>query len=429
MTQIDSKTPSGSDLLVVAFGATTAMWAVLWVCLMPGLRLPGLVVIGLISLCPLVGGWILGRYGGRSLGGGAVGGLFIAAVNFLVTASLIGGQQDQMAQGYGWVAGFSAVMVVLTALGTIAAKKQRDPVNWIGLFPLIMVATTTMLIAAGGIVTSLEAGMAVPDWPNTFGYGMIFYPLTLLQRDGMVYAEHTHRLWGMLVGLTSIVLLIQIWRGDSRRWVRFTTLGLFAAVCLQGYLGGSRVTLDNLNMAMVHGISGQLILAWVVVVAVGTSNAWRRPRIAHIGGQTDRWLLGAALAVLIAQLVLGAMVRHLPARPVMAHVSLASLVLMLILASALRVWGLHGQQAPVLRFFGIGAAALVIVQVILGVAALLVTGMKPTEGEPTTADVIFSTAHQFNGALLLGAMVALAVLAARRIEPTSAPLDEPPTAA
>ena len=63
-----------------------------------------------------------------------------------------------------------------------------------------------MLISSGGLVTGFRAGMAVPDWPNTFGHNMFLFPFTKM--TGGVFYEHAHRLLGSLVGLTALVLAI-----------------------------------------------------------------------------------------------------------------------------------------------------------------------------------------------------------------------------
>ena len=424
------RTPPGSDLIAVAFGVTTAMWALLYVCLMPGLHVPGLVVIGVIGICPLAGGWVLGRLGGRGPGGAAGAGLIIATVNFLITASLIGSHQEKMASGMIWVGGFSVAMVVLSVVGAAACRRRHNAAEpWVGHFALVAVATTAMLIAAGGVVTGLEAGLAVPDWPNTFGHKMIFYPLSLMQRDGHVYAEHTHRLWGMLVGLTSIVLMVQVWRADRRPGPRWLAVAIFLAISGQGVLGGQRVVLKNLNMAMVHGIGGQLILALLVVLAVVSSRAWFGRAQQSDSAATDRALGFGSVAALVVQLVLGAMVRHLPARPVMLHVTVAAVVFVLILAAGLRIWGLHGQKVPALRRLALAAMALVVLQVALGVGALIVTAVEPTSSSAVAADVIVTSAHQFNGALLLAATVAMAMLTGRRVEPADLETERTPASA
>ena len=75
---------------------------------------------------------------------------------------------------------------------------------------LVVALTTVPLIVSGGVVTGLEAGMAVPDWLTTFDYPMMFFPLAKMQADTGVYVEHFHRLWGLLVGLSVIILVVPL---------------------------------------------------------------------------------------------------------------------------------------------------------------------------------------------------------------------------
>src|SRR5947209_20303700 len=84
---------------------------------------------------------------------------------------------------------------------------------------LLTSAATFPLIFMGGLVTSHEAGMSVPDWPNSYGYNMFLFP-PRLWIGGILY-EHTHRLMGTVVGLLSIILTIVAWNTEPRRWVRW----------------------------------------------------------------------------------------------------------------------------------------------------------------------------------------------------------------
>src|SRR5882672_4791279 len=110
---------------------------------------------------------------------------------------------------------------------------------------------TFPLIFMGGLVTSHGAGMSVPDWPNSYGYNMFLFP-PHLWIGGILY-EHTHRLVGTVVGMLSIALVIASWTsrwaGCRERWLAGAVLG---AVIFQGVLGGLRVVLVKLDLAIVH---------------------------------------------------------------------------------------------------------------------------------------------------------------------------------
>ena len=123
-----------------------------------------------------------------------------------------------------------------------------------------------MLISIGGLVTGFRAGMAVPDWPNTYGSNMFFYPLAKM--TGGVFYEHAHRLLGSLVGLTTLTLaiLLSIHRRSIGALVLIWIVGL--CVLLQGVMGGLRVTDNSTHLAVVHGFFAHVILAGMVGVAV-----------------------------------------------------------------------------------------------------------------------------------------------------------------
>src|ERR1700747_1353055 len=107
-------------------------------------------------------------------------------------------------------------------------------------FAIISTISVLGLICSGGLVTSHEAGMAVPDWPNSFGYNMFLFPIS--RWVGGVFFEHTHRLIASLVGLLTIGLCIATWLIEDRRWVKWLAGVAGLAVIVQGVLGGLRVT-------------------------------------------------------------------------------------------------------------------------------------------------------------------------------------------
>src|SRR3954471_1386905 len=116
--------------------------------------------------------------------------------------------------------------------------------SWLHRFAWLTSALTLVLIAVGGLVTSNEAGMSVPDWPNSYGYNMFLFPPS--KWVGGIFYEHTHRLAASAVGMLAIALTILAWVTESRRWVRWLATGVLIAVILQGILGGLRVTRVNL---------------------------------------------------------------------------------------------------------------------------------------------------------------------------------------
>jgi cytochrome c oxidase assembly protein subunit 15 len=185
---------------------------------------------------------------------------------------------------------------------------------WLHRVAWALVCTVFPLIWVGGLVTTYDAGMAVPDWPGTFGYNMFFYPWQIwLAGPWDLFIEHGHRLLGSLAGLLTITLVVVTWRLDARQALRGLTLALLLLVIGQGVLGGLRVRLQSETLAMLHGCTGPLFFAGCYVAAVATSPTWFKPESFAEGAQRLAALprsvvFGTLLAY--GQLVLGAMLRH-----------------------------------------------------------------------------------------------------------------------
>ena len=91
-------------------------------------------------------------------------------------------------------------------------------------FTKFVASSTLFLIFAGAMVTSTGSGLAVPDWPNTYGYNLFLYPWTeWIAGPWDLFIEHAHRLFAATVGLVCIALVVVVWRTDSRRWMRIAS--------------------------------------------------------------------------------------------------------------------------------------------------------------------------------------------------------------
>ncbi len=170
-----------------------------------------------------------------------------------------------------------------------------------------MAGATLLLICSGGMVTSKGAGLAVPDWPTTFGYNMFMFPVS--RWVGGVLFEHTHRLIASTVGFLTIVLTVWIWRADPRAWVRKLGIAALGAVLLQGVLGGLRVTMLKDEIGVFHALLAQAFLGLLVFLAFVTSPRWTE----FAAERATSGLLTLALvttATIYAQLALGATMRH-----------------------------------------------------------------------------------------------------------------------
>src|SRR5882762_9141128 len=178
-------------------------------------------------------------------------------------------------------------------------------------FAFALAAVTLGLVCVGGLVTSHEAGMAVPDWPNTFGYNLFFFPISKWL-GGILY-EHTHRLVASGVGILTVVLAVWLWLKESRRWLRWLGVFAFFAVVLQGVLGGLRVVLFKDEIGIFHAALAQLFFVLTCSIALFTSRWWSDAPSLKSARSDDsglRRLFLFATLLIFAQLILGATMRH-----------------------------------------------------------------------------------------------------------------------
>jgi len=306
---------------------------------------------------------------------------------------------------------------------------------------VVLVCATFPLIWIGGTVTTTEAGMAVPDWPNTYGDNMLLYSWQRwMSGPWDLFYEHLHRLLGAAVGMISIALCLAIWLRDDRRWMKVLGAAALLAVCVQGALGGMRVISDDRQLAMVHGCFGPAFFALTVALAVFSSRRWRQAEkaVTHTGALRLQSLSALTCLLAYVQLVLGAQIRHMPVDAsagafrgaVLLHLLMAAVLAAHVLALAVRVWREHRQERA-LRTPAIALAALLTVQIVLGCATWVVNYSWPSWLGDTqwTADyvvlqeglpqVLVTTAHVAVGSLILAVAVVATLRSLRllRAEP------------
>ena len=289
---------------------------------------------------------------------------------------------------------------------------------WLHRYALLVASATVLLIAAGGMVTSTDSGLAVPDWPNTYGHFMFAFPLEKMV--GGIFYEHGHRMIASTVGLLTIVLAIWTWRVDPRMWVRRLAVLALVAVVLQGVLGGLTVIyLLPAPISIGHAGLAQLFFCATVSLALFTSRDW----LAATSAVSDPALRRLALATTLlvyGQIILGATMRHTEAGlaipdfpfafgrlvpPVWspaiaihyAHRIGAAVVLLAIYATAIRIWRKHLDRPDLVRPVLL-LVLLVGSQATLG-AFVVLSGLQP----------IINTAHVVNGALVLATSLVLTV--------------------
>jgi cytochrome c oxidase assembly protein subunit 15 len=177
------------------------------------------------------------------------------------------------------------------------------------LFSLLVAVSTLILILAGGFVTSTGSGLAVPDWPNTYGWFMFTFPLDKMV--GGIYWEHGHRLIASTVGFLILVLAFWLWRVEPRGWVRRLGFIALAAVVTQGILGGITVLWflpDPISIA--HAGLAQVVFCLTVAIALATSPGWKRGSSPAFEDSTVRRLAVATTLLVYAQILAGATMRH-----------------------------------------------------------------------------------------------------------------------
>lgn len=262
---------------------------------------------------------------------------------------------------------------------------------------VILACATLPLLFIGGLVTSLGVGLAVPDWPTTFGYNMFLYPWTKM--IGGIFYEHSHRLVASSVGLLTIALALTFWFHEQRQWLRWLGVAALFLVIVQGVLGGLRVVLLQHTLAIIHACLAQAFFALTVSLALFTSAKWRGPVQAAIadGGRLRR-LATITTALIYLQIVFGALLRHTGER-LDAHLLIAALVAIHVVLLMLRITRAHADRAQLVRPAYI-LGALLLLQVALG--ALSYFGKFTTMLRwPIEAMVFLTTTHLIVGALML----------------------------
>lgn len=423
------KAPTGS-LLTIGFGTTVAMWSVGYLGRLPAVLLPSPALLFLLLACVLGGGLVAGRHLGGNFRAVAVAGSITGVLNLLILGSFLGGDRPGavVPSALFWGPGSILLTVALALAGAAAGARWRRAgrpfENWSGAFVWVTVVATSLLLAAGGIVTSAEAGLAVDDWPTSFGYNMFLYPFSRM--TGGIYYEHAHRLMGFLVGLTTLLMAILLTRTERRRWIRNLAWVAVLAVVVQGVLGGLRVTDRNLVLAMIHGILAQLFFSTLVALAAFNSSLWKsdRPPSGRPGVRGDRILSGILVLLIVFQLVLGAAQRHFQ-DVLLLHILMGlAAVAPTCVHVGFRTWGTNLGQ-PLLRRLGLALVALVGVQLLLGFGAYLATRGATAGTLPAAADLIVSTLHQWVGAVLLALAVSVFCWNHRLLKPVAG--TAPPT--
>jgi cytochrome c oxidase assembly protein subunit 15 len=277
-------------------------------------------------------------------------------------------------------------------------------------FAKFLAGCTVLLILAGSLVTSNDAGLSVPDWPTSYGWNMFTFPPSMWVAN--ILYEHGHRLIASTVGLLTIVLVVWTWLAEPRRWVRWLAVTALVAVIAQGVLGGLTV-LFFLPPAIstAHAGLAEIFFCLTVGIALFTSPGWTSSTTL-VDDAVLRRVATATTALIYAQILVGATMRHtgaglaIPDFPLMfgrlvpdhwdpkiavhfAHRAGALVVTAFILATAGHVWYHHRECRALSRPAAL-LVGLVLVQVTLGALTVL-----------TRRNVWINSVHVVCGALVL----------------------------
>lgn len=428
----------GARALVLGFRTALALWVIAFLGRISPDLVPGQITVAFLIAAIFAGGISAGRLPNGGARDGAGVGFVAALVSLLLLGSLLmsGETRDWVPSASLWIPGWLFAGTMLGALGATAGRTWFPPIpvepDWNARFARVAAVATLSLLAVGGLVTSRDAGLAVVDWPNSYGYNMFMYPLSRM--TGNIFYEHAHRLFGSLVGLMTIALFVRLLVTDRRRWVHVVAGIAVVLVVIQGVLGGLRVTghfttsvspeamRPNLGLAMVHGILAQLFLALMASLAAFNSPTWKK--IEREEGAalprpltTDSQLTLIVWVLAFVQLLLGVHLRH-TGRGLMMHIVFSVAVVIPAVLVGLRLVT-QARTSPLLRKIGSALLGHTGTQFLLGIGALIATGIagtaEPGAPPPTGLhSVIVPTLHQTVGGLLF-ANITLAHLWCRRL--------------
>lgn len=293
-------------------------------------------------------------------------------------------------------------------------------------FSIFFAVSVFLLIVAGALVTSNNAGLAVPDWPTSFGSLYKIPPMV-----GGIKYEHSHRMIAEFVGLLTIVFALWTQLKDDRRWMK--QLGWFALllVIIQGVIGGIGVKrLLPWWMSTLHGMIAQTFFSLSVLFAIFTGRRWTEARPQPVPQQKAfdlRQLAWIAVAAVYMQLFFGAAFRHSAqwkiasnggfVFPFELHVYGAALTTGILFALCIRALTAYGVIKPI-RGMGIAILALLLIQLSLGITSYFVRVLHGHDvSAPTNAMVAVTVAHVAVGALLLAHCFMMAVQARCHLAP------------
>jgi heme a synthase len=280
-------------------------------------------------------------------------------------------------------------------------------------FTVLAASCVFLLIIAGALVTSNDAGLSVPDWPTSFGSLYMIPPLV-----GGVKFEHGHRMLAEFIGLLTIILAVWTQKVDHRRWMRILGWSALGAVIAQGILGGLTV-LFYLPPAIstAHATLAQTFFCIMVSIAFFTSRSWVQSPAAVVSSGARPRLATLSLLTVAAvwlQLIMGAAFRHSGIR-LLPHILGACLVFSMVNWLVFATLKRH-RTTPQLATPATVLLTLLAVQITLGLASYITRVLwSPDATAPLASMVLSTVAHVACGALLLVTTVILTIQIHRHV--------------
>jgi len=276
-------------------------------------------------------------------------------------------------------------------------------------YSVFVASSTFVLLIAGALVTSNDAGLSIPDWP--LAYGSLTPPMV-----GGIRYEFTHRVIATCVGLLTIGLAVWLWRAEKRSWMRWLGAMALGEVVAQGILGGLTVRMfQPPAVSAAHATLAQLFFSTVVAIAVFTSSWWNGavaemddPRSPHV-----RTLAVWTLAAVFLQLILGAAFRH-KGFGIIPHLIGAVIVTILIFMTAGAIKRRFA-DVPALRNCARYLHILIGVQLLLGAGAYWSRLYAARFPQPAGVMVALTVVHTVTGALVLAATLLTALVSFRML--------------
>jgi heme a synthase len=268
--------------------------------------------------------------------------------------------------------------------------------RWLRRYAACVAFSTFLLIIAGALVTSNDAGLSVPDWPTSFG------SFRMPRMVGGVKFEHGHRMIAGTVAILTILLALWLWKSEPRRWVRRLGAVAVLAIIAQAVLGGITVLFYlPVAISVGHACVGQVFLCITVSLWLFTRSEWRwdEQKLEDAATPSLRQLAAGTTAAIFLQLLLGAAFRH-NGFGIVPHVVGAVVVTLGVFWLLVRILTAYAAERNLVRPVLL-LTVLLVVQIFLGVWSYMAKMGALNAPQPLPPVVTVTTTHVAVGALVL----------------------------